>query len=247
VSGHAIANERGRTRLAGATIVTAAVAMIGLTGCGSRSAPSATPVTVFSVSADPGSDLPVVDAKHVVVLTAAKVRSTLDTLMSEHATLVATLMHLVGAGDDNPSGAVTALGANTKALTNAIALIYGADGARAFAQLWQQHTQFFVDVAHADRTHDDGAKRLAQRQLLDYQNDFASFVTTATAGGASLGAVTGLLHGHVGDLTSYVEADVAGNRREALRLRAQAVAHMHVIAKAIAEAIVAQHLKTVGP
>ncbi|MDQ1477986.1 MAG: hypothetical protein QOE62_3215 [Actinomycetota bacterium] len=225
----------------------AAVAMIGLTGCGSSSAPSATPVTVFSVSADPGANLPVVDAKHPLVLTAVKLRSTLDSLLSEHANLVATLMHLVGTGNDNPSAAVSALGANTQALTNAIALIYGADGARAFAQLWQQHTQFFVDVAHADRVHDGGAKRLAQRQLLDYQNDFASFVTTATAGGASLGAVTGLLHAHVGDLSSYIEADIAGNRREALRLREQAVAHMHVIAKAIADAIVAQHLKTVGP
>jgi len=27
------------------------------------------------------------------------------------------------------------------------------DGARAFAELWEQHTQFFVDVAHADRMH----------------------------------------------------------------------------------------------
>ncbi|MCU1466505.1 MAG: copper amine oxidase [Actinomycetia bacterium] len=247
VSGHGIVNQcgRGRTRRAGVTIMSAAVAMAGLTGCGSSSAPSASPVTVFSVSADPGSDLPVVDAKHPVVLTAVKLRSTLDSLLSEHASLVATVMHLVGAGDDNPSAAVSALGANTKALTDAIAVIYGVDGARAFAQLWQQHTQFFVDIAHADRTHDAGAKDLAQRQLLDYQNDFASFVTTATAGGASLVAVTGLLHGHVADFMSYIEADVGGNRREALRLRELAVAHMHVIAKAIADAIVAQHLKTV--
>ena len=245
MSGPGISHARGRTRLAGVTIVTAAVVMTGLSGCGSRSAPSATPVTVFSVSADPGANLPVVDAKHPVVLTAVQLRTTLDSLLSEHADLVATLMHLVGAGDDNPAAAVRALSANTTALTDAIAVIYGSDGARAFAQLWEQHTQFFVDVAHADRTHDDDARRLAQRRLLDYQNDFASFVTTATAGGASLVAVTGLLHGHVADLMSYIEADIAGNKSEAARLREQAIAHMRVIAKAIADAIVAQHLKTV--
>jgi hypothetical protein len=221
--------------------------MVGATGCGSSAAPSATPVTVFRVTADPGSDLPVADAKHPVVLTEVKLRSTLDSLLSEHADLVATLMHLVGRGDDNPAAAVRALAANTRALTDAIAVIYGVDGARAFAQLWEQHTQFFVDVAHADRTHDDGARRLAQRRLLDYQNDFASFVTTATAGGASLVAVTGLLHGHVADLTSYIEADIRGNQRDAARLREQAIEHMHVIAKAIADAIVAQHPKTVSP
>jgi hypothetical protein len=243
-----ISHRRARRPVrASVLIVTAAIATVGVTGCGSSSTPSATPVTVFSVTADPGSGLPVADAKHPAVLTAVKLRTTLDSLLSEHADLVATLMHLVGAGDDHPTAAVRALGANTAALTGAIAVIYGADGARAFAQLWEQHTQFFVDIAQADRTHDDGARGLAQRRLLDYQNDFASFVTTATAGGASLVAVTGLLHGHVEDLMSYIEADISGNAREAARLRQQAIAHMHEIAKAIADAIVAQHPKTVSP
>ena len=214
--------------------------------CGSSSAASTTPVTVFSVSADPGSNLPAADPQHPVVLTAAKLRSTLDSLLAAHAELVATLMHLVGTGGDDPAAAVRALGANTQSLTNAIALVYGREGARAFAQLWEQHTQFFIDYAQAKRAHDDNAKGLALRRLLDYQNDFASFVATATAGGASLVAVTGLLHGHVEDLTTYIDADIAGDRGDAFRLREQAVGHMHVIAKAVADAIVAQHLKTVS-
>ena len=91
------------------------------------------------------------------------------------------------------------------------------------------------------------AKHLAQEQLLAYQNDFASLLTTATASAASLPAVTGLLHAHVHDLTSYIDADVAGNDTEARQILVHAVATMHVIAKTVSDAIAAQHLRTVAP
>jgi hypothetical protein len=230
-------------------------AMLGLTAllvavlpaCGSSSHASSTPVTVFNLSADPAQNVPTTNAQHHATLTVAALRSTLDSLLAKHATLVAALTHEVGAGNANPNAAVKALGANTQALTNAIALVYGIDGARAFAQLWEQHTQFFIDYAQADRGNHTGAKRLAQEKLSDYQNDFASFVSTATAGGASLTAVTGLLHGHVHDLTSYIDADIAGHAADARQILDQAVAHMHVIAKAVTDAIAAQHLETVTP
>src|SRR5207302_2342384 len=128
--------------------------------------------------------------------------------LSVHATLVAALMHQVGDGDASPTDQVKALAANTRALTEVVARVYGSEAARAFAQLWEQHTQFFIDYAQADRDHSNAAKRLAQGQLLDYQNDFASFVSTATASDASLTAVTGLLHTHLHGLTSYIDAHV---------------------------------------
>ena len=129
----------------------------------------------------------------------------------KHVTLVAVLMHQVGEGDTSPTEQISALAANSQALTDVIARVYGRDGARAFAQLWEQHTQFFIDYAHADHVHSNAAKHLAQEQLLAYQNDFARLLTTATASATSLPAVTGLLHAHVHDLTSYIDADVAGN------------------------------------
>ena len=156
-------------------------------------------------------------------------------------------MHQVGDGDASPTDQVKALAANTRALTEVVARVYGSEAARAFAQLWEQHTQFFIDYAQADRDHSNAAKRLAQGQLLDYQNDFASFVSTATASDASLTAVTGLLHAHVHDLTSYIDADVAGHEAEAHQILTQAVANMHVIAKTISDAIAAQHPETVAP
>jgi hypothetical protein len=229
-------------------LAAAALLVASLAACGSSSSSSesTTPVTVFSLSADPGLNLPAA-ARGKARLTTAALRSDLDTVLAQHAQLVAALMHQVGAGNDNPTAAVDALAANTKALTNAISLIYGPEGGRAFAQLWEQHTQFFIDYAYADRVRSGNAKQLAERRLLDYQNDFASFVSSATAGRAPLLAVTGLLHSHVHDLTSYIDADVAGHGDEAKQLLDRAVAHMHDIARAITDAIAAQHLKTIAP
>jgi hypothetical protein len=219
-----------------------------LTGaCGSSSThdEARSSITVFNVSADPVANVPTTVAGHPVTLTSAQVRSALNELLSAHATLVATLMHQVGEGNEHPTAAIAALTKNTQSLTDAIAAIYGADGARAFAQLWEQHTQFFVDYARAERTNDHSAKTLALRRLLDYQRDFASFVSTATAHGASLIAVTDLLHTHVGDLTGYIDADTAGKVATARALLTRSVVHMHVIAGAIADAIAKQHLATV--
>ena len=224
-----------------------ALLVTALAACGSSSHAATTPVTVYNISADPGANLPATDAEHRVLLKAAVLRSTLDSLLSNHATLVAALMVQVGDGDTSPIEQVKALAANTRALTDVVAQVYGNEAARAFAQLWEQHTQFFIDYAQADRDHSNAAKRLAQGQLLDYQNDFASFVSTATASDASLTAVTGLLHAHVHDLTSYIDAEVAGHETEARQILTRAVANMHIIATTMSDAIAAQHPETVAP
>ena len=239
--------ERRTIRRVASSVLLIGCLVIAAAGCGSSSHESSPPVTVFDMTADPGQGLPVAKPGHPVVLARAAVRSTLDSLLAAHTTLVATLMHQVGASDANPAAAVKALATNTTALAGAITLVYGTDGGRAFQQLWAQHTQFFIDYAHAVRAHDGKAKQQAKEELADYQSDFGNFVTTATGGRVPLLAVTSLLHGHVQDLTQYIEADVAGRVVEARRLLDQAVAHMHVIATEVADSIVRQHLKTVGP
>lgn len=223
-----------------------ALLVSGLAACGSSSHASPSPITVFNVSADPSENLPA-PATHQVTLTNATLRSTVDALLSKHVVLIAALVHRVDAGDTSVPDAVAALTANTAALTSAIEQVYGKDAARAFEQLWAQHTQFFLDYAQAARDHDSGGKQTAESELRDYQNDFANFVSTATADGASLVDVTALLHGHVDDVMSYIDADVAGHEVDAQRILAQAVAHMHLIAGAVSHAIALQHLKTVKP
>ncbi len=219
----------------------------GASGCGSSTHESSTPLTVFSLSADPGQNIPVTLPAHRVVLTAVQLKTTLDSLLSDHVRLTAALMHEVAVAHTGTGRAVRALAANTQSLTNAIALVYGTDAGRAFAQLWEQHTQFFVDYAQGAHEHDKNAEKVATNRLRDYQNDFGSFVSTATGGGVGLGAVTALLGGHVLDLTRYIDADVDGHSADASSILVQAVAHIRVIAGAMGNAIVAQHLMTVTP
>ena len=227
--------------------LTASALLVGaLAACGSSSHASPSPITVFNVSADPTQNLPATP-KREVTLTDATLRSAVDALLSKHVVLIAALVHDVDAGHTSAAGAVAALTANTAALTGAIEQVYGKDAARAFEQLWAQHTQFFIDYAQAARDHNRGGKETAESELGDYQNDFANFVSTATAGGASLAAVTALLHGHVEDVIGYIDADVAGHDADARRILAVAVAHMHLIAGAVSHAIALQHLKTVKP
>lgn len=235
-----------RSRTSSALAATALL-VAALAACGSSSHASSSPITVFNVAADPSQNLPATDAKHHVTLTTATLRLTFDALLSKHVVLVAALVHRVVAGDASADGPVAALTANTAALTAAIEQVYGPDAARAFEQLWAQHTQFFLDYAQAAHRHDSAARKTAEGELGDYQNDFANFLSTATAGGASLAAVTALLHGHVHDVTSYIDADAAGHQIDARRILAVGVAHMHVIAQAVSRAIEAQHLKTVKP
>jgi hypothetical protein len=235
--------RRHRTSAVAAT----ALLVAALAACGSSSHASSSPITVFNVAADPSRNLPATDPKHHVTLTTATLRLTVDALLSKHVVLVAALVHRVVAGAAGAEGPAAALTANTAALTAAIDQVYGADAARAFEQLWTQHTQFFLDYAQAAHDHNGGAKDKAETELLDYQKDFANFVSTATAEGVALAEVTALLHGHVHDVTSYIDAVAAGHETEARQILAVGVAHMHVIAQAVSRAIAAQHLKTVKP
>jgi hypothetical protein len=215
--------------------------------CGSSADKTSTPVTVFDMNSDPGKGLPTLKPGQHAVLAAAELRTSLDRMLTDHATLVAELVHEIGAGHENTTEAVKALAANSAALANAMTLVYGLDAGRAFSQLWEQHTQFFVDYAEAVRAHDDKSKEQTESALQDYQNDFGRFLSTATQGGVPLRMVIRLLHGHVHDLTAYIDADIAGRHDEAARLLDDAVAHMHVIAKSVTDSIIAQHLKTVKP
>jgi hypothetical protein len=238
MSGHQIS-----VRAAVALAVLALFAVV-FEGVGSHSRTTDAPVVVFDVAADPGEAVPVV---HQAALEVSTLRTQLDSLLSQHVVLVAALAHAVDAGDDNPTAAVRALTKNSQALTGAIATVYGPDAGRAFEQIWEQHTQFFVDYAQAARAHDGGKRGEAINRLNDYQNDFASFLSTATDGSAPIAAVSVLLHGHVEDLLRYIDDDVAGKRAEAEHDLQQAVGHMRVISRTVANAIAAHSPDTIKP
>lgn len=216
------------------------IGIAAVTACTGANRPVHASPQVFKISEPPTVTLPAAAAFAAMatgpVMGQADLQAALTTLLGEHADLVAAVMR--SAADDQPDrGAVAALQANTRRLTDAIGTVYGADGAGAFQQLWGQHSQFFADYATAAGDGDGTARQQALDRLDDYHRDFASFADTATAGAAPAAAVQGLLRAHVADLTAYVEAYASGDGREASRRLGAARSYMGVIAGALAGAI----------
>jgi hypothetical protein len=143
------------------------------------------------------SDEPVVDA--------AQLRLMLEQLLGEHVLLMA------GAAADHAAGSTTdqalaVVADNTDALTDAIGLVYGDVGARAFASLWSQHVAFFLDHARGTAEGDPQAVAEAAGHLAHYEQGFGSFTETATGGALPMEAVAQLLNVHVADINGYVDA-----------------------------------------
>ena len=209
-----------------------------MTGCSDvdPAADAATSPTVFDVasSANPTTDL--VDGE---AMTHGQLRLTLQLLLGEHTLLTHAVMTVIatGASDADVAGAISALTTNTAGLTDAIALAYGATAAEAFAQIWNQHAQFFADYAAGRAADDPHAVHEAHGSLEDYRDDFASFLDTATGGDAPLELVRELLDVHVRQMEDALTTGPDGGESRAL---AEAHAHMYVIGGALADAIATQ-------
>ena len=199
-----------RSRLAAGALA-ASLAVAGLTGCDEdpevvtaaiTAAVDAPPVEV-TAEASPGvlgADEP--------ILAASQLRLMLEQLLGEHVLLMA------GAADDHADGlsteaALAVVADNTDALTEAIALVYGDVGGRAFASLWSQHVAFFLDHARGTAASDHQVVDEASAHLRHYEQGFGSFTATATGGALPADAVTQLLAVHTTDINGYVAARLA--------------------------------------
>jgi hypothetical protein len=133
-----------------------------------------------------------------------------------------------------------ALAANTDDIVAAVGLVYGPVGARAFAQLWANHTQFLIAYAAATANHDAAAKRDALANLADYEHDSAALFDQATGGRASTATVQQLLYNHVVQMTSGLDAAADGRADLHVQIGVQAHSYAIDIGGALASAIAAQ-------
>lgn len=144
------------------------------------------------------------------VLPAAGLRLLLEERLGEHVLVLAGASR--DAADGRPLGeALAAVEPNTRALGEAIGLVYGEVGEQAFTSLWTQHIAFFLDRAAAAGASDREGITAANRHLHHYEQDFGSFTATATEGRLPAEVVTALLEGHVADVDSIVTAHLAGD------------------------------------
>jgi hypothetical protein len=134
-------------------------------------------------------------------------------------------------------GAITALDQNTQDLGSAIGSLYGKDAQTAFLKMWRDHIGFFVDYTKGLAVGDTSAVKAAEGKLATYQQQFGTFLGTAT--GLPAEAVSADLRGHVQTLEVAIQAIVTKSPTAADKM-AMAEDHMAGTAAVLAKAIAAQ-------
>lgn len=181
---------------------------------------------------------------------AADLRAGLTSLLQEHVYLAgAAIAQAVADGGDLEApgtvAAVETLDANSVALSEAVASVYGAGAGEQFLALWRDHIGMFVDYTLGGATGDEAAQADALARLDAYATEFGAFIESATEGELSTSAVESELQVHVETVVAAVDAVLAGSPDVYPRLR-EAAQHMPHTATALAGAIVAQQPETFG-
>ena len=171
---------------------------------------------------------------------ASALRAGLTGLLIQHVAQTGEVVQSVVATSltsPQATGAIAALDQNTQDLGKAIGSIYGNDAQTAFLKMWRDHIGFFVDYTKGLAAGDQAAVKAAQAKLATYQQQFGSFLGTAT--GLPADAVSADLQGHVQTLESAIQAILTKSPTAAAKM-AMAEDHMAGTAAVLAKAIAAQ-------
>ena len=226
-----------------ALLAIAVVAAFGLAACGggddddtgSPAPAGQTGTAEMTDDMSEGSDL-------TVASPAADLRSTLDTLLGDHALLAMFATQKGYGGEADFEAIAAALDENSVELSEAIGSVYGDEAAQQFLDgpaLWRDHIGFFVDYTVGLATKDKAAQREAVENLEGYTGAFSGFLADAT--GLPQDALQASITEHVMQLKGQIDAYAAGDYEEAYRLFRQAYEHMVMTGDTLAEAIVAQN------
>ena len=219
----------------------AAAAAFSLVGaaCSMENASTATESTGSSNDTMPSTEqAPALDTG------AAALQRDLTSLLSGHEYLAGIALYTaVQAGGDlqDPTvrAAVGSLDANSKALADAVASVYGDDAGQKFLKLWRAHIGFFVDYTLGKATGDAAMAKKAEKDLDGYRQDFGALIEGATEGGLTQDQVADVLDPHVTTTKAAIDSVVTG-KADAFDKLQEAAGHMPHIATALATAIATQ-------
>ena len=175
---------------------------------------------------------------------AAELRAGLTHLLTEHVYLAGLGINQAVADGGNleapaTAAAVAALDANSVALSEAVASVYGDAGGEQFLELWRKHIGFFVDYTLGGATGDTAMQDKARADLDGYRTDFGAFLESATEGGLPADAVAKELEGHVETLFAAIDSVLAGSPDVFPNLQ-EAAGHMPGTALVLSGAIATQ-------
>lgn len=175
------------------------------------------------------------------VTPASDLRSELNYLFTEHAGFAVIAMQNGIDGAEDFEASAMALDQNTEDLTAAVEDVYGPEGAEQFNTLWSDHIGYFVDYVNATAEEDEAGKEEALENLADYQDEFSTFMDTATEGNFAKDDLAEGLGMHVDQLINAFEAYNSGDYATAYDLTREAYHHMLGPAEGLTNAIVMQY------
>ena len=212
-----------------ALLAIAVVAAFGLAACGggddddtgSPAPAGQTGTAEMTDDMSEGSDL-------TVASPAADLRSTLDTLLGDHALLAMFATQKGYGGEADFEAIAAALDENSVELSEAIGSVYGDEAAQQFLDgpaLWRDHIGFFVDYTVGLAKKDEQAQRMAVEDLTGYTGAFSGFLAEAT--GLPQDALQDGLTEHITQLKGQIDAYAAKDYDESYALLREAYAHMY--------------------
>jgi len=164
----------------------------------------------------------------------------LDQLLGEHAMVLELAMQALYQGNTGLYQAyMDQMTANTKALTAAIAGIYGSAAGSEFASLWNQHKYFFTYVEDVKAGNASGAAA-AQATLTHYKDEFSQFLAKANPN-FSESALSTLLQDHINQITLAFTDYVAGKDTASVAETVKADNLMYSAGAYLAQGIIAQY------
>jgi hypothetical protein len=170
---------------------------------------------------------------------AAALRGGLTGLLDDHVWLAGNALQtavLKGGNLNDPAvkGAVTALDANSVALSKAIGGVY-PEAEKPFLASWRQHIGFFVDYTLGKATKNAAKTAKAKQDLEGYRTSFGQLINSVVPE-LPAAAVADELTPHVSSLLAAIDAAVAGSPDFQTKLAA-AAAHMPMTAATLADGI----------
>ena len=171
---------------------------------------------------------------------AADLDTNLNGVLREHVFLLsAATGAALGGRNDEFTAAIGALDANSSAVTDLIAGVYGPGAGTSFAPLWKKHIGFLVDYTNAVAAKQQAKADEAMGNLLQYAEDFGAFINSASPK-LTKDSVAQLIKTHVFTLKDVIDAQAAKNFTKAYTNERTAADHMHLISDGLATTVVAQ-------
>src|SRR5581483_10051115 len=164
----------------------------------------------------------------------------LTVALREHVYLVCAAANAAVAGRaDEFNAAKAAVDANSAAVTDAIAGVFGADAGQKFGPLWAKHIGFLYDYASAVGAKQQDKADAAMANVLAYANDFGAFINGVIPK-LSADSAGGLITAHASVLKDVMDAQAAKDWTKAYRNERTGADHMSSVAATLVSAIVAE-------